>query len=261
MGDCAGQDNIDHKSSEVIALQGRNDLICELSAALGHYDVKNSVLSVPFSPIDICDDMTLQGTSARLRPFAEALDALRPLLHPKDGAGIADCGTGDHLQGLSLTDRMDLLDLVAAIRGVDSLFLGSAEKCNTTWKSQVADGDSCPVPPAASPPLQGSAGGLSRGSLASSYASMGSLPAASRLSELADEKLREIIDLQHRCDVAQGGEERLEAATLLAAAREELRLLREYAGLEASPGDGARTDHPEEGFALAASPAPLISEA
>lgn len=260
--------SIDVQDGEGISLAGRNGLISGLSAAPGHYDANNSVLSVPFSPLGMSDsdDLTMPGSRAGLRPFREALDALQPLLLPKEFATISEYDTGDEhargegcgLQGLSLSDRMDLLDLAAAIRNAESILLGSAEKHNLATRSHLCRGGSSGALgvvaslsgssgalPSAAQHLQNSAGALSRASLGSSYSSMGSLPAASRLSELADEKLREIIDLQHRCDVAQGGAERLEAATLLAAAREELRLLREYAGLEVHAGDAARTDHPD----------------
>jgi len=63
-----------------------------------------------------------------------------------------------------------------------------------------------------------------------------SMPAVGRLCELIEDKTREVIELQGRCDRASTGEEGIEAATLLAAAREELRLLREFAGMEGGAG-------------------------
>lgn len=63
-----------------------------------------------------------------------------------------------------------------------------------------------------------------------------SMPAVGRMCELIDEKTREVLELQARCDRASPGEEGIEAATLLAAAREELRLLREFAGVDCGAG-------------------------
>jgi len=152
--------------------------------------------------------------------FAEALAMLRQLV--EDGAAKAVPGTNSEapccqqaLANLSLAERLDLLDLAAAVRSAEPLLVEAAAACAVTSR-QVNSAEH----------------GLSRTSLASSMASMTSLPAAGRLSELADDKLREVVELQARCDKAQSSEARLEAATLLAAAREELRLLREYAGLE-----------------------------
>ncbi|CAE8655242.1 unnamed protein product, partial [Polarella glacialis] len=74
---------------------------------------------------------------------------------------------------------------------------------------------------------------LSRSSPGSSCASLKSLlPAASRLVELVEEKSLEVYELRATSErTPVGSEEWLQATTLLAAAREELRLLREYAGL------------------------------
>jgi hypothetical protein len=72
---------------------------------------------------------------------------------------------------------------------------------------------------------------LSRGSPQSSF---GSLPAVGRLCELVDEKRREVCELQERCEKASSNEEHLEASTLLVAAREELRLLREFLGADSA---------------------------
>merc|ERR1711933_169067 len=80
---------------------------------------------------------------------------------------------------------------------------------------------------------------MSHVSPASPCTSLASLPAAGQLSELAEEKLREVFELHGRCKKVQSAEERLEAATLLTAAREELRLLREYAGLDPAVIDPA----------------------
>jgi len=145
---------------------------------------------------------------------------LRQLL--EDGAANAAPGTNlaapcsqQALASLTLGERLDLLDLAAAVRSAEPLLVeAAAASAGTSRRVSTAEH------------------GLSRTSLASSMASMTSLPAAGRLSELADDKLREVMALHVRFDKAQSSEARLEAATLLAAAREELRLLREYAGLE-----------------------------
>merc|ERR1712217_731375 len=145
---------------------------------------------------------------------AEALAALRSLESATQcnqdksaGSSTSPCdreaGIGERnvFDSLSFTDRTDLLDLVAAVRGAEPLGTGALG----------------PSPKSAFAPVRHqSIGGLSRASPTSSAASLGSLPALGRLSELAEEKLHEVYALQSRCDNALSGEERLETATLLA---------------------------------------------
>lgn len=57
-----------------------------------------------------------------------------------------------------------------------------------------------------------------------------SLPAVGRLCELVDEKAREVSDLEARCEQSTSSEERAKLEPDLAAAREELRLLKEFLG-------------------------------
>jgi len=64
----------------------------------------------------------------------------------------------------------------------------------------------------------------------SPQSSVGSLPAVGRLQDLVEEKRREVGELAARCEQATSDQERVAASTLHSAAREELRLLREFLG-------------------------------
>jgi len=192
------------------------------SMAVQTIGLESNNLGMPSSPELSDSRRSIAGVDPghQRHPFAEALALLRHL--GEDGAAKAALGTNlaapfcqQALANLSLAERLDLLDLAAAVRSAEPLLVEAAAATSSTSR-QVNSAEH----------------GLSRTSLASSMASMTSLPAAGRLSELADDKLKEVMELQVRCDRAQSSEARLEAATLLAAAREELRLLREYAGLE-----------------------------
>lgn len=204
-------------AAQTIVLEPSNFL--GANAGAGHFDSNLSMLSVSMSPhgeMPSSPELSGSGRSAasvghQRHPLVEVLAMLRQLV--EDGGAKASPGRA--LANLSLAERLDLLDLAAAVRSAEPLLVEAAAASASTSR-QVNSAEH----------------GLSRTSLASSMASMTSLPAAGRLSELADDKLREVMELQVRCDKAQSSEARLEAATLLAAAREELRLLREYAGLE-----------------------------
>merc|ERR1712217_344017 len=160
-------------------------------------------------------------------------------------------------EGLPSTEISELLDLVAAVRDAEPLLAEMVHPgSNGTSSLDVRDfgavddsgasrnyvrqaslttaapqGDehlklaSNSEPPAV--PLHT----LATGSPSSSCASLDSFP-AENVAELVEEKLRDIEELQNRCESATSSEDRLEAQTLLQAAREELRILREYAGLE-----------------------------
>jgi len=227
-GNCSQQAELCSVAAQTIALESNN--LLGANAGTGHFDSNLSMLSVSISPHgEMPSSPVLSGSGRSIagvdighqrHPFAEALAMLRQLV--EDGAAKAAPGTNlaapccqQALANLSLAERLDLLDLAAAVRSAEPLLVEAAAASAGTSR-QVNSAEH----------------GLSRTSLASSMASMSSLPAAGRLTELADDKLREVMELQVRCDGAQSSEARLEAATLLAAAREELRLLREYAGLE-----------------------------
>merc|ERR1712194_614518 len=92
------------------------------------------------------------------------------------------------LDSLSLNDRLDLLDLVAVVRGAEPRLTGAPSALGPLQKGAFA------------PIRHHSFGGLSHASPTSSAASLGPLPAISRLSELADEKLNEVYELQSRFD-------------------------------------------------------------
>jgi len=224
-GNCSQQATAERCSvaAQTIELEPSNFL--GANAGAGHFDSNLSMLSVsisphggmPSSPELGSNGRSVPGVGHQRHPLAEVLAMLRQLV--EDGAAKAAPGTNlsgkQALANLTLAERLDLLDLAAAVRSAEPLLVEvAASSASTSRQVNCAEH------------------GLSRTSLASSMASMTSLPAAGRLSELADDKLREVMELQVRCDKAQSSEARLEAATLLAAAREELRLLREYAGLE-----------------------------
>merc|ERR1712137_1513824 len=117
------------------------------------------------------DNTYNSGSSQGLRPFADALAALRPLVSgPQCGAerlagnSRRSCDAGDRssFDSLSFTERTDLLDLVAVVRGAEPLITGALG----------------PSPKNAFAPIRHhSTGGLSRASQTSSAASLGSLPA------------------------------------------------------------------------------------
>merc|ERR1712039_378878 len=164
-------------------------------------------------------------------------------------------------------DLTDLLELVAAARAAEP-FLSELSKDGAPNIGQT-EGDSSPSRAALSlrggpeavnsptheintspVPLRGrGGGGGSNGAAAqvtaaicyqaaanviaaspsSSCASLDSFPAGESIARLVAEKQHDIEALESRCDEAATSEERLKSATLLEAAREELRLLREYA--------------------------------
>lgn len=168
------------------------------------------------------------------RPFAEAAAALRLMLESAHGASAL-------LDNLSSEARGDLYELARHIARLNiaepSLMVPAPSGESVLFSAAcVAQAPPAPLAVIASSETASSSvqtGGHQTLSSGSSQSSFGSLPGASgRLCELVEEKRREVSELQERCERAVTTEEQLEADTLLAAAREELRLLREFLGAE-----------------------------
>lgn len=194
-------------------------------------------------------------TSFAMRPLSGAITALRTVLLDADDIRKA-------YDDLSVEDRGDLKELAKCIAKVDSklfgdcgLLSGSSEVAIPLAETLAVDKSlrertpSLSSVPEVSTLAQASAEPPSGQSLtrSSPQSSCGSLPAVGRLSELVDEKQREVAELQERCDRAcASSEEHLEASTLLASSREELRLLREFLGTSsegaAEPGSSLESN-------------------
>lgn len=177
------------------------------------------------------------------RPFAAAAAQLRSLLDSSDG----DVGEYAALTQEALEELWDLLDVA---RHAESVFapLRPASPSPET-EAVLPGGDSADTIPIAMLPADSSLPSFATPPVSmpsgrqpgTPQSSVGSLPAVGRLCELVDEKRREVAELQARCDSATSSEEHLEASTLLAAAREELRLLREFLGEGVDQGLGQRS--------------------
>jgi hypothetical protein len=183
------------------------------------------------------------------RPFAGALAAARALLLDADDIRKA-------YDDLTPDDRGDLKELAKCIGEVDSKLFGDCGLLSGSCEVAVPLAETFAVDKALRAPPVSNAIDVSTAAptsvdqprsqsltRSSPQSSCGSLPAVGRLSELVDEKQREVNELQERCDRAcASSEEHLEASTLLASSREELRLLREFLG--------ASSEGAEQGFGL-----------